>query len=67
MQPPLLVLSVCIESVARPQGEILTDPGPIKLHESQEFFSLPRVIRIISHTEQCCFSLYETFPELLPV
>lgn len=50
-----------------PQRKILTDPGPIKLHERQELLSLNRVVGIVSHTKQRRLSLYETLPELLPV
>jgi hypothetical protein len=47
-------------------GEILTDPGPIKLHGFQELLSLLRVVGIVSHTEQRGFSLDKPFSELLP-
>lgn len=49
------------------RGEILTDPGPIKLHGSQKLLSLLRIVGIVSHTEEGGFSLDKPFSELLPV
>lgn len=66
MRSPLPVLSVRIISAVSSRGRDLTDPGPIKLHEFQESVSFVRDVGIVSHTEKCCFSLYETSPELLP-
>ena len=68
MRDPLLVLSVRIESaICSRGGEILTHSRPIKLHEFQECFPLLAVVETKTHTEQCCFSLHETFPKFLPV
>ena len=65
--PSSCVICTGNTSVARSRGEILTHPRPIELHGFQELLSLPRVVRIVPHTEQRGLGLDEPSSELLAV